>query len=138
MSASVDHPVSEPALKALSVQQPWAWLLAHGHKDVENRTWRTKHRGEFLIHAGKGFDKQGYEFVRKYFPHIAMPQIEEFERGGIVGKAKVVDCVAPGSRGTGACLSPWYFDAYGFLVAEATPVAFQPCKGALNFFVPRP
>jgi hypothetical protein len=126
-----------PPLKALSVQQPWAWLLAHGHKDVENRSWRTKHRGEFLIHAGKGFDREGYAFVRRHFPHIELPALGAFERGGIVGKATLVDVVEPGSRATGVCTSPWYFDACGFLVADASPMAFVPCKGALNFFVPK-
>jgi len=23
----------------LSIRQPWAWLITHGHKDIENRTW---------------------------------------------------------------------------------------------------
>ena len=32
-------------MKALSIQQPWAWLIAHGKKDVENRTWATAFRG---------------------------------------------------------------------------------------------
>ena len=31
-------------MKAISIRQPWAWLVVNGHKDVENRTWRTKHR----------------------------------------------------------------------------------------------
>lgn len=27
-------------MKALSIRQPWAWLIANGHKDIENRTWQ--------------------------------------------------------------------------------------------------
>ena len=26
-------------MKALSIRQPWAWLIVNGYKDVENRTW---------------------------------------------------------------------------------------------------
>jgi len=37
-------------MKVLSVMQPWATLLFHG-KNIENRTWATKYRGELLIHA---------------------------------------------------------------------------------------
>lgn len=37
--------------KALSVKQPWASLIAHGIKDIENRTWSTKFRGRIYIHA---------------------------------------------------------------------------------------
>lgn len=38
-------------MKALSIKQPWASLIAHGIKDIENRTWATKYRGKVLIHA---------------------------------------------------------------------------------------
>lgn len=40
-------------MKALSILQPWAWLITAGHKDIENRRWWTNYRGPFLIHAGK-------------------------------------------------------------------------------------
>jgi len=32
-------------MKALSILQPWAWLVVNGHKDIENRTWGTGFRG---------------------------------------------------------------------------------------------
>ncbi|WP_245839042.1 ASCH domain-containing protein [Yersinia kristensenii] len=38
-------------MKALSIRQPWAWLIVNGYKDIENRTWNTKCRGPVLIHA---------------------------------------------------------------------------------------
>jgi hypothetical protein len=28
-------------MKALSLMQPWAWLMVNGHKDIENRNWAT-------------------------------------------------------------------------------------------------
>src|SRR5438045_8559495 len=39
-------------MKALSIRQPWAWLIVNGHKPVENRSWSTKYTGKLLIHAG--------------------------------------------------------------------------------------
>jgi ASCH domain len=36
---------------ALSIRQPWAWLILHGGKDVENRVWPTTYRGRLWIHA---------------------------------------------------------------------------------------
>jgi len=45
---------------ALSIQQPWAWAIIHGGKDVENRTWPTKFRGRFLVHASRKFDWEGF------------------------------------------------------------------------------
>lgn len=52
-------------LLALSIQQPWAWLLVNGFKPVENRSWPTKVRGRIAIHAGKKFDYEGYRWVRR-------------------------------------------------------------------------
>lgn len=39
---------------ALSIRQPWAWLIINGGKDIENRDWPTKFRSRILVHAGKG------------------------------------------------------------------------------------
>jgi ASCH domain-containing protein len=39
-------------MPALSIRQPWAWAICAGCKDVENRSWNTKHRGPFVVHAG--------------------------------------------------------------------------------------
>ena len=41
-------------MKAISVRQPWAALIALGVKDIENRVWRTRYRGVILVHAGLG------------------------------------------------------------------------------------
>ena len=38
-------------MKALSIKQPWASLIAHGIKDIENRNWKTHFRGRIYIHA---------------------------------------------------------------------------------------
>jgi hypothetical protein len=38
-------------MRALSVKQPWADLIAAGEKTVEVRTWPTNYRGEIVIHA---------------------------------------------------------------------------------------
>jgi hypothetical protein len=40
-------------VKALTIKQPWAWAIAAGHKDVENRSWSTSYRGPLAIHAGR-------------------------------------------------------------------------------------
>lgn len=36
-------------MKALSVRQPWANLIAWGMKSIEVRTWSTDYRGDLLI-----------------------------------------------------------------------------------------
>jgi hypothetical protein len=39
-------------MKAISIQQPFAALIATGQKRLETRTWQTDYRGPLLICAG--------------------------------------------------------------------------------------
>jgi hypothetical protein len=40
-------------VRALSLWQPWASLVAEGIKTIETRSWGTRHRGPLAIHASK-------------------------------------------------------------------------------------
>lgn len=42
-------------MKALTLTQPWASLMALQQKRIETRSWYTGYRGELVIHAAKGF-----------------------------------------------------------------------------------
>ena len=44
---------SNELLAFLSVQQPWAHVIATGEKTIECRTYQSKHRGQLVICAGK-------------------------------------------------------------------------------------
>lgn len=44
-------------MKALTLTQPWATLVAIGAKRVETRSWRTDYRGPIAIHAAKTFPR---------------------------------------------------------------------------------
>jgi hypothetical protein len=131
-------------MKALSILQPWAWLIVNGHKDIENRTWRTTFRGEVLIHAGKSLDVDSLMWLANNFHQlglshdlagklIAIARNEiRLERGGIVGMATVTDCV-------NASKSKWFNGPWGFVLADVLPVPFVPFRGSLGFFeVPWP
>jgi len=48
-------------LKAITLHQPWATLMALGEKIFETRGWATPHRGETAIHAGKKVDRDACE-----------------------------------------------------------------------------
>lgn len=50
-------------MKALSIKQPWASLIAQGIKDIENRTWKTKFRGRIFIHASAKPAGQTFELL---------------------------------------------------------------------------
>lgn len=86
----------------LSIRQPWAWLIMHAGKDIENRSWPTKVRGRVLIHTAKGVTRpewqEAWEWVRCACPDAwdkgkRMIQPGAIERGGIIGSVDIVDCV---------------------------------------------
>ena len=114
-------------MKALSIRQPWAWLICQGYKDVENRTWLTGYRGTLYIHASKKIDLAGHWWIDKAFPKIQMPAISELHTGGLVGLAKLIDCVTEYD-------SPWFFGPYGFVFKDAVLVPFRPYLGKLKIF----
>jgi hypothetical protein len=118
-------------MKALSVRQPWAWLIVNGHKDIENRDWATKRRGRIWIHAGMHrVTKAEYEeFVAdcEACRICKYPKIEGFKTGGIVGSVEIVDCVTKSN-------SYWFSGKYGFVLKNARTTRFRRMHGKLNFF----
>lgn len=72
-------------MKVITIKQPWATLIAEGIKEYEFRTWNTKFRGDILIHAGLGIDKEAL----KRFEHLNL----EYPRGCIIAKATITDSI---------------------------------------------
>lgn len=138
-------------MKALSIRQPWAWLIVHGYKPVENRTWRTSYRGPLLIHAGRAFDGAGYDWVLAN-TSVRIPSYREFigsglHLGGIVGQAELYDCTdhpdipLPGWDGRHGILSDprrWFFGPHGLWLRGQVPTTFKPLRGKLGLFEVKP
>ncbi len=112
-------------MKALSIKQPWAWLIVNGYKDVENRSWRTKHRGPFLIHASKKIDLPAYKHYKIMIPEL--PDRKDLELGGIVGRARLAGVTRDHD-------SPWFDGPVGFVLDSFKVLPFMPRKGTLGFF----
>ncbi len=89
-------------MKALTVIQPWATLLASGKKRCETRSWKTNYRGEILIHAG-GMKHNYFSDVCQHdrirasrFRDAGIGSDEDMRAlpfKAIIGKAKLVNCV---------------------------------------------
>lgn len=115
-------------MKALSIRQPYAWLIVNGIKDVENRTWHTGYRGPVLVHAGKNYPKRDHLDDWETWQHFCYPHDRDSMVGGIVGIATITGCVRESS-------SKWWIGPVGFTLADAQPLpALIPCKGELGFF----
>ena len=69
-------------MKALTICQPYAELIARGEKVIENRSWPSAYRGPLAIHAGKS---------RDWLDEDDDPSAYVF--GAVVATARLVDCV---------------------------------------------
>ncbi|MDD6757615.1 MAG: ASCH domain-containing protein [bacterium] len=72
-------------MKVITIKQPFASLIAEGLKWYEFRTWKTKYRGDILIHAGKSVDKKAMD----KFKHLGL----DYPTGCIIAKATISDCI---------------------------------------------
>jgi hypothetical protein len=134
-------------VKALSILQPWAWLIvrpdvtdaaqrarmyaAGTMKDVENRTWSTSYRGRLLIHAGKNYTKPKHaEYaaaIRELFA-IELPRYDELARGAVIGEARLIGISRDGC-------SRWCAEGqYHWRLEDARPRPIVPWRGQLGLF----
>jgi hypothetical protein len=98
--------------KALTVKNPWAWLIEKGIKDIENRTWRTNFRGRVLIHAAASsalrkdqalfeiLSKEQWQEFKKWDkidsqkrPVILSELFSDVPTSEIICSVEIVDCV---------------------------------------------
>lgn len=81
-------------MKAITIIQPWATLIAIGAKKYETRSWPTKHRGEIAIHAGKKID---HDACREPEIRAALSEWGYTENnlptGAVVATAQLVNCL---------------------------------------------
>jgi len=131
-------------MKALSIRQPWAWLITHGWKPVENRTRKSNYRGPLYIHAGKGMTRDDYAACMIFIAAFERRQervpawdVLRSECGGIVGRVNMVGCIEKPFDTTWTAKSivnNYFTGPYGWLMQDAEVLPFFPCKGQLNFF----
>jgi hypothetical protein len=112
-------------MRAISIRQPYAWLVVTGKKDIENRPWNTHHRGPLAIHAGlKRLPENDLEEIARAY-RMRIPE-QELRRGGIIGVVDVVDVVTSHK-------SKWFEGPYGWVLRNARRTQFLPITGRLGF-----
>lgn len=119
-------------MKAITLTQPWATLVAIGTKQIETRSWATSYRGPLVIHAAKGYGKGGAKehkalcgtepfcsvlnaaCERHYAPYRDLKGIVEhpfMPLGAIVAICELVDCLPTRQQWKGDDDSPWFTGA---------------------------
>jgi hypothetical protein len=101
-------------MKALSVRQPWANLIAAGDKSIETRRWATDHRGPLLIVSSK------------------VPRIEP--AGYAIAIANLVDCRPMTERDEPDACCPAYPGAFAWVLEDIRKIEPFPVKGRLGIF----
>ena len=89
-------------MKALTLHQPWASLVALGVKTIETRSWKTDYRGPLAIHAGLAWPKANRQFAAGdyvkdaldlYHIDAADPMLA-WPRGVVLGTVDLLDVVS--------------------------------------------
>lgn len=119
-------------MKVLSIRQPWASAIVDRVKDIENRTWETPFRGDFLIHATRWTsERQFYADMNFIWDRVndetSFIPSSYRDFGEIIGQATLVDCVRS-SR------SHWFEGPVGFVLTAAHRIDPIRTKGALGFW----
>jgi hypothetical protein len=83
--------------KVLSLDQPWATLVAIGAKKVETRSWETLYRGELLIHATRNYpvSRRGLRFDEPFYGVLWRAGIKPdmpLPLGAILASVDLADC----------------------------------------------
>jgi hypothetical protein len=142
-------------VKALTVQQPWAWAIVHGGKLIENRTQLWGYRGPLAIHAGarisdRGMADQRVGHALRDHGHITDPGMPAgmtamlgapIHMSAIIGVVDLVD-----AHPDAACCRPWGESAYaepdGFTRRDVVHLVLEnaravdpiPCTGRLGLW----
>lgn len=102
-------------MKAISLKQPWANMIASGRKTIETRTWPTKYRGEILIVSSR------------------KPPIEP--AGHAVAVATIVDCRPMTRNDEQAACCELYPGAWAWLLADVRKLLKPfPVRGGLRIY----
>jgi len=124
-------------MKAITIKQPFASLIAAGLKEYEFRTWKTDYRGEILIHAGKSVDREAMERFADY--DLTYPL------GCVMARAVMTDCVPidgamkdvlrqKDSRVYAGITEDPDFHGYGFRLERIEPIRPIPMRGMLGLW----
>jgi hypothetical protein len=101
-------------VKALSVKQPWANLIASGEKTIETRVWATDFRGDILIVSSK------------------QPRIEP--AGCAVAVVELTECRPMTLSDEAAARCPIYDDAVAWVLGNIRAIEPFPVRGQLGLF----
>jgi hypothetical protein len=140
--------------KAITVQQPWAWAIMHGGKNIENRSRMLSYRGPLAIHAGarwsdRGMKDQRIGYALRDCGHLSVGVRHVGDTAALLFGAPihmravlgVVDLVD--AHPDAGCCRPWGESAYGETAVDVVHLVLEnpqpldvpiPCPGRLGLW----
>ena len=108
-------------MKALTILQPWASLIACGAKKIETRSWATRYRGPIAIHVAQHKDTPRCAWQEPFKSELTKAGMFTEYPGGklgfklkhngcVIAIAELVDCVKVVKK-TGEMSSLPYYNA---------------------------
>ncbi len=127
-------------MKALSIMQPWARLLAGGEKRFETRSWSTDYRGAIAIHASNRMDGKAQALALELT--MSGQLSDNFPLGAIVGVGYLIEIFPTGDilDFGGASerelrLGNFERGRFAWLFSECKPLVTPiPCHGQLSLW----
>ena len=137
-------------MKAITLTQPWATLVAIGAKSIETRSWGTRFVGPVAIHAAKGFPLVARQFAHEWpfgeaLRSAGYRKLSDLPLGAIVAVARIVGCYSTSSPKTEQLLSERQSDErefgnyepnrYAWVLGDVRRVSEPiPIRGALGLW----
>ncbi len=105
--------------RAITLKQPWAWLMLYGPKRIENRPWKPWPQAigqRIYVHQGKAWDEMGAEYIRRVMPELEFPALARTQ--GILGSFVVNGCLDKRWDVPAVGQEQWFFGPFGWLTSE--------------------
>ena len=110
-------------MKALSIRQPDAGMIASGEKTIETRLWATSYRGDLLICSSKKPVDEGPAGVALCIVRLVdCRPMEKREREDMCSSDEIAACCE------------WYPGAYAWILVDIRPIKPFPVRGQLGLF----
>jgi hypothetical protein len=120
-------------VKALSIRQPWAHLIAEGVKTVEVRSRPTKYRGPLLICVSKTF--KAVRLLDSYKRDwSAIPMWKREDMGRAIAVVELVECEVMTSNHEAAALVKAAPGLWAWKLAAVRKIDTFPVAGRLGLF----
>lgn len=119
-------------MKALSIKNPWAWLLQTGKKTIETRTWRTDHRGKILICVSKQDDDEAMQWLHG-IESIDFKTMKD-QRGMAIAIARLYDCRKMSERDESAAQCGYDESLFSWCLSDIETIKPFKVRGQLGLF----